>query len=200
LLRAAVIIELLIRCPMRIGNLHSLRLDRHMRYLNGPRRPSHLQIEAHEVKNRQPLDFPLPHDTGSLIRRYIDEARPVLAEPGNPYLFPGMGQGPLSDDQVRLEFQTKVGGATGVAVHPHIMRAFAGLLFLERNPGKYEMLRRILGHARVETTISYYTGLEAALAHQAADAAILAERQRTRALALADLNGRGKGRPSRRAR
>jgi integrase len=192
-LRAAVIIELLLRCPMRLSNLRGLRLDRHLQYLDGPRRPSHLTIDGREVKNGERLDFPIPREAGDLIQMYLRDARPLLAEPGNQYLFPGLGAAPLSTDQLRVEFKSKVEGATGVAAYPHLMRAFAGLLFLEQNPGQYELLRRILGHKQVETTIRYYTGLERELAFKLSDAALLRQRSATRAMAAAAL-----GKPRRR--
>jgi hypothetical protein len=187
LLRAAVIIELLLRCPMRLANLQRLRLDRHLQYLDGPKRPSHLTIEGHEVKNGERLDFPIPREAGDLIQTYLREAWPLLAEPGNAFLFPGTGTEPLSTDQLRLEFKSKVEGATGVHVYPHLMRAFAGLTFLEQNPGQYELLRRILGHKQVQTTVRYYTGLERELAFKLSDQALLRQRHATRAMAAAAL-------------
>jgi integrase len=195
LLRAAVIIELLLRCPMRLSNLQGLRLDRHVQYLEGPRRPSHITIDGREVKNGERLDFPIPREAGDLIQMYLRDARPLLAEPGNQHLFPGKGAAPLSTDQLRVEFQSKVEGATGVAVYPHLMRAFAGLLFLEAHPGQYELLRRILGHRDVETTVRYYTGLERELAFKLSDAALLRQRSATRAMAAAAL-GKPRRRPS----
>jgi site-specific recombinase XerD len=187
LLRAAVMIERLLRCPMRLSNLQGLRLDRHIQYLDGPRRPSHITIDGREVKNGECLDFPIPREAGDLIQTYLRDARPLLAEPGNQYLFPGLGAAPLSTDQLRVEFQSKVEGATSVAVYPHLMRAFAGLLFLEAHPGNYEMLRRILGHRDVETTVRYYTGLERELAFKLSNAALLRQRHATRAMGAAAL-------------
>lgn len=176
--RMACIIEQLICCPMRIGNLHKLTFDKHLRYLDGPRRPSHIQLEGRETKNGQEQTFSIPKAAGDLLQTYINKGRKVLAAPGNPYLFPGQnGEGPLSTDQVRASFQATVAGATGVEVHPHAMRGFACLLFLDRFPGQYELLRRILGHADVETTRRYYTGLETMVAFEMADEALLSQRR-----------------------
>jgi hypothetical protein len=54
---------------------------------------------------------------------------------------------------------------------------------LKRCPGAYETVRQILGHRSIDTTIAYYTGLEAEFAAIDFDAAVLAERRATRALA-----------------
>lgn len=179
--RAACIIELFICCPMRINNMHKLTLAGHLRYLEGPRRPTHIQLEGRETKNHDDHDFGIPRSAGEMIQIYINEGRQLLAEAGNPYLFPGQGGvGPLSTDQMRAIFQDMVEGATGVQVHPHAMRGLACLVFLTRFPGQYEILRRILGHKDVETTRRYYTGLESVVDFQMADEALLSQRRDSR--------------------
>ena len=42
----------------------------------------------------------------------------------------------------------------------HQFRHAAGALLLMRRPGDYELVRRILGHRSVRTTMSAYVGLE----------------------------------------
>jgi len=179
--RAACIVELFICCPMRISNMHKLTLAGHLRYLEGPRRPTHIQLEGRETKNHDDHDFGIPRSAGEMIQTYINQGRQLLAEPGNPYLFPGHGgAGPLSIDQMRAIFQDIVEGATGVRVHPHAMRGLACLVFLTRFPGQYEILRRLLGHKDVETTRRYYTGLETVVDFQMADEALLSQRRDSR--------------------
>ena len=48
----------------------------------------------------------------------------------------------------------------GLEAHPHLLRHFAAWRHLNRYPGQYEIVRRALGHASVETTIGTYCGLE----------------------------------------
>ena len=118
----------------------------------------------------------------------MDRSRPLLARPGNPYLFPGEAQRPLSTNQTRNLFKGYVEGATGVAVYPHAMRHFAGRLFLAHHAGRYDILQRILGHRDVETTKVFYTGLETDMAFALSDAALLEERSSGRNLARAALS------------
>jgi integrase len=42
----------------------------------------------------------------------------------------------------------------------HQFRHAAGALILQRRPGEYELVRRLLGHRNVQTTINSYIGLE----------------------------------------
>ncbi len=53
---------------------------------------------------------------------------------------------------------------TGLVMHVHLFRHFAAKIFLDANPGQYEVVRRLLGHAALSSTLSAYTGFEASTA------------------------------------
>lgn len=42
----------------------------------------------------------------------------------------------------------------------HQFRHAAGALILKRRPGEYELVRRLLGHRNIQTTINSHIGLE----------------------------------------
>ena len=46
-------------------------------------------------------------------------------------------------------------------------------IYLDRNPGGHEVIRRVLGHRSINTTTSFYTGFETAAAVRHFDAVIL---------------------------
>ena len=46
----------------------------------------------------------------------------------------------------------------------HRFRHAVGKIFLDRNPGHYEVVRLLLGHKSTETTTSFYAGAETASA------------------------------------
>ena len=50
--------------------------------------------------------------------------------------------------------------ATGLRMTAHQFRHAAGALILQRRPGQYELVRQLLGHRNVQTTIGAYIGLE----------------------------------------
>jgi integrase len=50
--------------------------------------------------------------------------------------------------------------ATGLRMTVHQFRHAAGALILKSRPGEYELVRRLLGHRNVQTTINAYIGLE----------------------------------------
>jgi integrase len=49
---------------------------------------------------------------------------------------------------------------TGLRITVHQFRHAAGALILKHRPGEYELVRRLLGHRNVQTTINAYVGLE----------------------------------------
>ena len=49
---------------------------------------------------------------------------------------------------------------TGLRITAHQFRHAAGALILQKNPGNYELVRLMLGHRDVQTTIRCYAGLK----------------------------------------
>lgn len=76
--QTALLVQLLLRAPMRVGNLRNLRLDRHV-LRHGPESAQVvLVIPAEQTKNRQDLVYPLLGVTQDLWRLYLEHARPQL--------------------------------------------------------------------------------------------------------------------------
>ena len=48
----------------------------------------------------------------------------------------------------------------------HLFRHLAGKLFLERRPGGHETVRQFLRHKKIDTTTTFYTGLDSKRAAQ----------------------------------
>jgi integrase len=199
LMRSAAMIELLTFAPLRLANARSLRIAENLMWIgSGGERHICLRIEGAETKNGDSIDWPLPPSTSRLLERYIDKARPILAKKGNPYLFPGKAEEAIDDVTFYLAVRSSTLRHVGVAVHPHLMRHFAAWLFLQANPGAYEVVRRILGHRKIETTINHYCGLETDAAASALQQAVVRSRDETRLEAKATFAARRAGVGSRR--
>ena len=125
------------------------------------------------MKNGEPLEYPLPPGSVALIERYLAQFRPALAPAGSTALFPGGSQGCKHGNTLREQIADAVFAHTGMRVNPHLFRHIAAKLFLDANPGSYEVMRRVLGHRSIETTTAFYTGLETAAAVRHFDATIL---------------------------
>ncbi len=181
MVQTALAIELLIFAPIRIGNL--VRLDRNRNFVwarSAGQRALHLVIPAVEVKNEVDLEYPLPQETVALLDLYTSTYQPVLTR-GNPssLLFPGQGQGPKRPNGFCLQISSTIKRETGLEMNPHLFRHLGALLHLESHPGEYEVVRRVLGHKSINTTLQNYAGLEIAAAVRHFDQTILARRSET---------------------
>jgi integrase len=171
-MQMAVGIEILLMAPIRLGNLSALDIERHLIRPNRNGPALHVVIKGDEVKNGDPLEYPLPERSVELLESYLTRFRIILAAPTNTSLFPTRS-GTKRITTLRTQLCRTVFRETGLRVHPHLFRHIGAKLFLDDNPGAYEVVRRVLGHRSIETTTLFYTGLETAAAVRQFDATIL---------------------------
>jgi integrase len=159
-LRALAIAFLLSR-PLRRANLIGLHLDRHLQR-DDPGRPDihRGQIQAAETKNNNAIALPVPPRLNQVLQEWLLVFRPLIAPPGNRYLFPGGG---TPDSHITSQgFCDAVRSATrqgiGVELTPHQFRHLAGKRYLAAHPDALEAVKQLLGHKRLETTAKHYIG------------------------------------------
>jgi integrase len=175
----AIAVELLLMTPIRLGNLAALSLKRHIHWSGSTRRGVvHLIIPAAEVKNRENLVFKLPHETTSLLEAYLEHYRPRLLDGLSEWLFPGQDANHKHPSVLGTQIRQHLHQATGLEVNPHLFRHIGAKLYLDENPGAYEVVRRVLGHRSIDTTTAHYTGLETAAAARHFDDTILSLRRK----------------------
>jgi integrase len=168
----AVAIEILLMTRVRMSNLVELDIERNL-VRPGRGKALYIVIGAEEVKNREPFECPLPPESVDLIELYLREFRPHLASAGNRALFPGIGTGPKNQAFFGTQISRTIRAYTGLRIHPHLFRHITAKLYLDDNPGGYEVVRRALGHRSIDTTNAFYTGLETAAAIRHFDEVIL---------------------------
>jgi integrase len=172
-------VELLLMTTIRVGNLAAINIERHLHRSRSSRKGIvHLVIPAAEVKNREDLEFELPQETAELLDLYLEEFHPRLTGGPSPWLFPGRNGKPKRGTGLSTRIKDQVGKATGLVVNAHLFRHITAKLYLDANPGGYEVVRRVLGHRSMDTTTSFYTGLETAAAARHFDDEILKIRKR----------------------
>jgi integrase len=162
----ALAIGLLLNAPVRIKNLASIEVDRHLVQAGGRDSGAmHLRFPAHEVKNANELEFPLQPALIEMLDGYLREWRPLLGDETSVFLFPGKkagkhkGTGPLSTEIKKL-----VHAYTRLDMPAHRFRHTDSKIYLDRRPGQYEVVRLLLGHKNINTTTSFYAGAESAAA------------------------------------
>jgi site-specific recombinase XerC len=157
----AVAITILTVAPVRLANLVAIRLGTNLIKPDGPDSNYWLVFPDHDVKNRVRLDYPLDQYLTRVIDEYVHDFRPIMLRGRNDdWLFPGQHGGAKSDILFSGQITQRIYKATGLRITAHQFRHAAGALLLQRRPGEYELVRRLLGHRNVQTTINAYIGLE----------------------------------------
>lgn len=163
----AVAVSILSFAPIRLHNLDTIRMDENLIKPGGPGSPFWLTFPHFDVKNRIRLEFPFDEELTELIDEYIHQYRPHLIRGINSdYLFPGVSGIPKTASMFSGQITDRVEGATGLRLTVHQFRHAAAAIYLRHNPGAYEVVKRLLGHRNVQTTINFYCGLETTQANQ----------------------------------
>jgi integrase len=157
----AVAIAILSVAPIRLQNLTAIRLGTNLIKPGGPVSNYWLAFPDYDVKNRIRLEFPLEQYLTRLIDKYVHDFRPTLLRGRNDdYLFPGQREGAKGKTSFSGQIIGRIYKATGLNMTVHQFRHAAGAIILKQRPGEYELVRQLLGHRSVQTTINSYIGLD----------------------------------------
>jgi integrase len=163
----AVAIAILSYAPIRLGNLVAIKIDENLIKPSGPGSPFWLVFPHYDVKNRVRLEFTLDDDVTAMIDEYVHHYRPHLMRGTNSdCLFPGTCGFPKTASMFSGQISDRVEDATGLRLTVHQFRHAAAAIYLSYHPGAYEVVKRLLGHRNIQTTINFYVGLETNQANQ----------------------------------
>lgn len=147
-LQAALAIEILLNAPMRIGNLSTLHLERHLRPIgSGRKRQVHVHIPAEEVKNDKALDYRLPTNVAVLLDLYLAQARPILEKMPSEYLFPAQKGGSKPAAHLSKLIKDTILVHTGLVINAHLFRSIAGKIHSLVQPGDFVTLSHVLNNS-----------------------------------------------------
>ena len=157
----AVAIRILSVAPVRMQNLGSIIIGTNLVRPGGHGTPYTLTFPEYDVKNRVTLEFPLDPTTTEFIDCYVHDHRPVLMGGRNhDFLFPGEAHERKDIKTLSAQISDKLWKCLGLKITPHQFRHAAAAILLRHEPGNYEQVRRVLGHRNIQTTNSFYIGLE----------------------------------------
>jgi integrase len=193
LTQTALAIAILLVAPMRLRNLVALDLEQHVqRTRRGRGGLVRLIIEPDEVKNRVPLEFELPPEVVDLFDRYVQFCRPLLGRTRTTFLFPGEKHARKHEVSLSEQIVKAILRFTGLQMNVHLFRHLAAKLYLDKHPGDYLTVSRLLGHKGVQTTIDFYTSFETLAAGRRFHETVLAPLRRSLATSR---KGKQDGRP-----
>lgn len=157
----AVALEVLLAVPLRRRNLVELHIDQNLTIDRRTGAVTALDIPATKTKTRRkPITWEFAPRVAAMIGVYIKKYKPLLADEGNRFLFPGIGDKHREIGSFANELSSRVEREIGVEFNLHLIRHMTAYRLIKRMPGAYELVSRILGHASTKTTVNYYCGLE----------------------------------------
>lgn len=172
----AVAIAILAVAPVRLGNLTSIKLGVNLNKPDGPGSNYWLHFAPEDVKNTVRLQFVFKEYLTQLIDEYVHEFRPkLLRGRKEDYLFPGLREGAKEKVSFSVEISRYIEKATGLKMTVHQFRHAAGAIILKNRPGAFELVRQILGHRGISTTMRCYVGLETIQASEIFTEMVVAE-------------------------
>lgn len=173
--RDGLMIALLAARPVRLANLVSIEINRH---LERQGEEYWLIFPAEEVKTRRHLEFPLPRDLIEPLQVYLSRHRPILMTRNGRWntgphdgLWVSAHGSKLSAGHIEKLIGMRTHQRFGHSINPHLFRDAAATSIAIEDPDHVGIVAAILGHSTFRTSERYYnqaTSLEAARRFQAA--------------------------------
>ena len=160
LMQTAIALEILLYCPMRIGNLARLDMERHLRWIHEKRETRLIiNIPAEEVKNNTPLRYELSGQSVKLMKDYLDCARPVLLGAASTAVFPRQDGRARNPNDLSQQIKRHCFDSTGLIVSAHLFRSLASKIHNLVNAGDAVTISHVLGD-RIATVMKSYAQFE----------------------------------------
>ncbi len=185
MVETALAMEVLATSCLRVSNVASLHLVRN--FVGSPASSTErsgrrfLVVSSSQVKNEEGQEMELRPETIALMDLFVRHHRPALVRDAgrdDGCLFPGRTrQGGLDVGTLRKRVMRAIRERLGLLVSPHLYRSIAVMAYLERRPGDFATLMKLLGHRRLETLIKHYAFIDRAASAKAVQDLILYGRQ-----------------------
>ena len=160
LMQTALAIEVLLLCPMRIGNLASLDIERHLRWITEKKQQRLIiNIPADEVKNSTPLRYELRGAAATMMRDYLDRARPALCGEPSTAVFPKQNGGSKNPGDLSNQITRHSFNATGLTINAHLFRSLSSKIHNLISAGDVATISHVLGD-KIGTVIKSYAQFE----------------------------------------
>jgi integrase len=158
-LQTALALDILLNAPVRMQNLSAIDFTVHLRWSQGPRRPALITFRRQETKNAVKLEFELPACLSDRLHAYRNEIAPGVLSSKPDALFVTNEGKCRSQAAIAIAINKAVFRHLGVKLTPHQFRHLCAKIILDRYPGAYELVREMLGHTSLKTTVNSYAGI-----------------------------------------
>jgi integrase/recombinase XerD len=157
--RDGLMLAILAARAFRRGNLHGMRIGRHITRIDGV---YVCTFTAAETKNRRELVEPLPEALTRYIERYLADVRPALLRGhASDAFWVSTYRRALSEQSIYLKVCAATEEELGVRLSPHLFRDALATGIATDDPEHIRMASRLLGHADQRTTERHYIHAQA---------------------------------------
>jgi integrase len=164
--QAAIAIAFLTYMPVRMQNLMKLEFGVHLFLRDDAHATSTVEIPSAEVKNDQDLAFDIPPHIAKMLIEYREQLAPQIIGHRPKSIFVTVKGSPKDSQAVGVLIKTYMKRFAGITINPHAFRHLSGKIILDREPGAHELVKQLLGHKKLQTTVSFYTGIDTRRAGQ----------------------------------
>jgi integrase len=157
---AAIAAAFLTYMPIRLQNLTDLAYDKHLFLRSEPGAKSTLEIPAEEVKNGLEIGFDIPPFVSKMLIEFREVLAPRILGYSPSHVFVKRDGTVKKGPSLRELIQGFMERRVGIEFNPHTFRHLAGKFILDHEPGGHEVVRQVLGHKSLQTTVNFYTGID----------------------------------------
>jgi integrase/recombinase XerD len=152
--RDALIIAILATRPLRLANLTSMELGKH---LTKEEDIYWCRFSGAETKEGEPLEFPMPRVLTSWIDHYLSLHRPLLRRGmQSRRLWIATRSTPMVDNTVYCRVTLVTERLVGRPINPHLFRDCVATFIAEEAPEQVQIIARILGHSSLAAGEEHY--------------------------------------------
>jgi site-specific recombinase XerC len=148
-------LEFLLNVPLRLANVASLSFDRHISWPAGAKGKAWLLIPGSETKTGQAFEAELGGELVRMLKTYRDNIVPKLTGKRHDAIFIDIGGRQKLPTTIADLFTATTRQHLGFPVTPHHMRHVAGKLLLDAEPGAFKLVKQLLGHSNIKTTVAF---------------------------------------------
>jgi integrase len=158
--QAALAVAIPSYIPIRLQNLANLTFEKHLFMREGRGATSSLELPAAEVKNGRDLAFDIHPDVARMLIEYRNRIAPTVIGRRPDKLFVKPDGTPKNQWSVAWLIRTYLKKRAGIVFSSHKFRHLSAKLVLDDQPGGFETVRQLLGHASLRTTVGAYAGID----------------------------------------
>jgi len=157
---AALAIGIELYMPIRMQNLLTLEFETHLFIRTGPGATSTLELPKGEVKNNTDLAYEIPPQIVRMLVEYRERVAPKIIGERPARLSVNVDGTPKVGQALGVLMSTYTRRRAGITLTPHQFRHLSAKVLLDDQPGGFEIVRQLLGHKNLQTTVGSYTGID----------------------------------------